>query len=112
MTMTKHFPGGGPQMDGEDPHFAYGREQVYPGDNFDYHLKPFGAAIAGASQIMPYYGMPIGTQYEEVAFAFNKESSPICCGENWASTALSAPTGAWLPIRPSGPADAGTSLGR
>jgi beta-glucosidase len=29
-TMTKHFPGGGPQLDGEDPHFAYGREQVYP----------------------------------------------------------------------------------
>jgi beta-glucosidase len=72
-TMTKHFPGGGPQMDGEDPHFAYGREQVYPGDNFEYHLKPFRAAItAGAAQIMPYYGMPIGTHYDEVAFAFNK----------------------------------------
>ena len=26
-TMTKHFPGGGPQRDGEDPHFAYGRER-------------------------------------------------------------------------------------
>ncbi|WP_275087555.1 glycoside hydrolase family 3 N-terminal domain-containing protein, partial [Microbacterium sp. K19] len=24
-TMTKHFPGGGPQKDGEDPHFPYGR---------------------------------------------------------------------------------------
>jgi beta-glucosidase len=72
-TMTKHFPGGGPQQDGEDPHFAYGREQVYPGGNFDYHLKPFRAAIAaGGSQIMPYYGMPIGTQYEEVGFAFNE----------------------------------------
>jgi beta-glucosidase len=72
-TMTKHFPGGGPQKDGEDPHFAYGREQVYPGNNFEYHLKPFRAAIAaGTAQIMPYYGMPIGTQYEEVAFAFNK----------------------------------------
>jgi beta-glucosidase len=72
-TMTKHFPGGGPQLDGEDPHFAYGREQVYPGGNFDYHLKPFRAAIAaGGSQIMPYYGMPLGTQYEEVGFAFSK----------------------------------------
>jgi beta-glucosidase len=72
-TMTKHFPGGGPQKDGEDPHFAYGREQVYPGNNFEYHLKPFRAAIAaGAAQIMPYYGMPVGTQYDEVAFAFNK----------------------------------------
>ena len=28
---TKHFPGGGPQRDGEDAHFPYGREQVYPG---------------------------------------------------------------------------------
>jgi beta-glucosidase len=72
-TMTKHFPGGGPQQDGEDPHFAYGREQVYPGNTFEYHLKPFRAAIAaGAAQIMPYYGMPVGTEYDEVAFAFNK----------------------------------------
>jgi beta-glucosidase len=71
-TMTKHFPGGGPQQDGEDPHFAYGREQVYPGNNFEYHLKPFRAAIAaGAAQIMPYYGMPVGIEYDEVAFAFN-----------------------------------------
>lgn len=72
-TMTKHFPGGGPQMNGEDPHFAYGREQVYPGKNSDYHLIPFKKAIeVGASQIMPYYGMPVGTEYEEVGFAFNK----------------------------------------
>ncbi|MFH1523565.1 MAG: glycoside hydrolase family 3 N-terminal domain-containing protein [Chloroflexota bacterium] len=71
--MTKHFPGGGPQKDGEDPHFNYGKEQVYPGNNFDYHLKPFEAAFeAGTSQIMPYYGMPVGTQYEEKGFGFNK----------------------------------------
>lgn len=72
-TMTKHFPGGGPQKDGEDPHFEYGREQVYPGGQFDLHLIPFEAAFAaGTSQIMPYYGMPIGTEHEEVGFAFNK----------------------------------------
>ena len=71
--MTKHFPGGGPQMNGEDAHFAYGREQVYPGNNFDYHLKPFEAAFAaGTSQIMPYYGMPVGTPFEEKGFGFNK----------------------------------------
>ena len=71
--MTKHFPGGGPQMDGEDAHFAYGREQVYPGGNFDHHLKPFEAAFqAGTSQIMPYYGMPVGTEHEELGFGFNK----------------------------------------
>ena len=72
-TMTKHFPGGGPQKDGEDPHFAYGREQVYPGGKIEYHLKPFRAAIAaGTSQVMPYYGMPIGTDWEEVGFAFSE----------------------------------------
>jgi beta-glucosidase len=72
--MTKHFPGGGPQKDGEDPHFPYGKEQVYPGDNFDYHLIPFDAAFAaGTAQIMPYYGVPIGLAFEEVAFGFNKE---------------------------------------
>ncbi|MGC5172305.1 glycoside hydrolase family 3 protein [Microbacterium sp. DT81.1] len=72
-TMTKHFPGGGPQKDGEDPHFAYGREQVYPGESFELHLTPFEAAFdAGTRQVMPYYGMPVGTQYEEVGFGFNK----------------------------------------
>ena len=72
-TMTKHFPGGGPQKDGEDPHFEYGREQVYPGGQFELHLKPFEAIFAaGGRQIMPYYGMPIGTEYEEVGFGFNK----------------------------------------
>ena len=71
--MTKHFPGGGPQKDGEDPHFAYGREQVYPGGQMEYHLAPFRAAIdAGTSQMMPYYGMPVGTEWPEVGFAFNK----------------------------------------
>ncbi|MFJ9411178.1 glycoside hydrolase family 3 N-terminal domain-containing protein [Streptomyces sp. NPDC101393] len=70
--MVKHFPGGGPQKDGEDPHFPYGREQIYPGGFFDYHLKPFKAALAaGATQVMPYYGMPVGTPYEEVGFGFN-----------------------------------------
>lgn len=72
-TMTKHFPGGGPQKDGEDPHFPYGREQVYPGGEFELHLKPFEDALAaGTRQMMPYYGMPVGTDYEEVGFGFNK----------------------------------------
>jgi beta-glucosidase len=71
--MTKHFPGGGPQKDGDDPHFPWGREQVYPGAEFEYHLAPFRAAVeAGTSQIMPYYGMPVGTDYEEVGFGYNR----------------------------------------
>lgn len=72
--MAKHFPGGGPQKDGTDPHFADGREQVYPGGRFDYHLEPFKAVIAaGVSALMPYYGMPVGTELEEVGFSFNKQ---------------------------------------
>lgn len=71
--MTKHFPGGGPQKDGEDPHFPYGAEQVYPGGAFEYHLKPFIPAFeAGTRQIMPYYGKPMGTEYEEVGFGLNQ----------------------------------------
>ncbi len=70
---TKHFPGGGPQVEGHDPHFVWGQDQHYPGNMFDYHLKPFQAAIdAGTSSIMPYYAKPIGTEYEAVAFAYNK----------------------------------------
>lgn len=78
--MLKHFPGGGPQKDGDDPHFAWGREQVYPGGNADYHLAPFRAALdAGAAEVMPYYGIPVDTQsdpvasaWEPVGFGFNK----------------------------------------
>jgi len=70
---TKHFPGGGPQVDGQDPHFDWGKDQHYPGGMFDYHLKPFIAAIdAGTSAIMPYYAKPINTEHEEVAFAYNR----------------------------------------
>ncbi len=72
--MTKHFPGAGPQKAGLDAHFEYGKEQVYPGKNFDYHLTPFEAAFqAGTAQIMPYYGQPIGLPVEEVGFGFNKD---------------------------------------
>ncbi len=73
--MTKHFSGGGPQEKGEDAHFPYGREQVYPGDNFDYHVIPFteGAFAAKTAQIMPYYGIPVDQTSENVAFGFNRE---------------------------------------
>ncbi|MGD9329363.1 MAG: glycoside hydrolase family 3 N-terminal domain-containing protein, partial [Cyclobacteriaceae bacterium] len=73
--MTKHFSGGGPQEDGWDAHFASGPGQVYPGNNFDYHLIPFteGAFPAGTAMIMPYYGIPKGQTSEDVGFAFNKD---------------------------------------
>jgi beta-glucosidase len=71
--MTKHFPGGGPQNEGLDPHFEFQKGQIYPGNNFDYHLIPFEAAFeANTAAIMPYYGIPIDQTDENVAMSFNK----------------------------------------
>jgi len=71
--MTKHFPGGGPQKEGLDPHFEFQQGQIYPGGNFDYHLIPFEAAIeAKTASIMPYYGVPMDQTDENVAMSFNK----------------------------------------
>ena len=73
-TVTKHFPGGGPQKEGLDPHFPFQKGQVYPGNNFNYHLIPFEAAFAAhTAAIMPYYGVPMGQTSEDVGFSFNKE---------------------------------------
>jgi beta-glucosidase len=71
--MTKHFPGGGPQNEGLDPHFEFQKGQIYPGNNFDYHLIPFEAAFeAKTASIMPYYGVPVGQTDEDVAMSYNK----------------------------------------
>jgi beta-glucosidase len=43
---TKHF-WRRPQVEGQDPHFDFGKDQHYPGGMFEYHLKPFIAAIKG-----------------------------------------------------------------
>jgi beta-glucosidase len=60
--MAKHWPGGGPEEGGRDGHWAFGKFAVYPGKNFETHLKPFteGAfkldgKTGMASAIMPYY---------------------------------------------------------
>ncbi|MBP1016917.1 glycoside hydrolase family 3 C-terminal domain-containing protein [Serratia fonticola] len=79
ITVVKHFAGGGPQLGGLDPHNIFGKEQVYPGDNLEYHLVPFeGAFAANVASVMPYYGQPINLWYkdqliEEVGFGFNKQ---------------------------------------
>ena len=71
--MTKHFPGGGPQKEGLDPHFEFQKGQIYPGGNFEYHLIPFEAAFAAkTAAIMPYYGIPMDQTDENVAMSFNK----------------------------------------
>lgn len=65
--MAKHWPGGGACEGGRDAHYAWGKYAVYPGGNFEEHLKPFleGAfkldgPTGQASAIMPYYCVPWG----------------------------------------------------
>jgi beta-glucosidase len=60
--MVKHWPGGGSGEGGRDAHWAYGKFAVYPGNNFDEHLKPFvegafrlNGKTQKASAVMPYY---------------------------------------------------------
>ncbi|WP_116125850.1 glycoside hydrolase family 3 protein [Lewinella sp. IMCC34183] len=70
---TKHFPGGGATEGGQDPHFDWGKREVFPGGRLEDNLVPFRAAIeAGTSAIMPYYSYPVGTDYPELAYAYNK----------------------------------------
>lgn len=87
----KHFAGGGPRVDGTDPHHEWGATNEYPteGSLYDHHLPPFRAAVdAGTSSIMPYYAKPVNApsapqlpehlwyssseEFEEVAFAYNE----------------------------------------
>ncbi len=60
--IVKHWPGGGTGEGGRDAHFSFGKYAVYPGNNFEEHLKPFteGAfKLEGGTQkaggVMPYY---------------------------------------------------------
>ncbi|MFV8342412.1 glycoside hydrolase family 3 N-terminal domain-containing protein [Flavobacterium sp. XS2P39] len=80
--MVKHWPSGGPEEGGRDAHFAYGKFAVYPGNNFETHLKPFvdGAfqlkgATKKASAVMPYYTISYGQDKkygENVGNGFSK----------------------------------------
>ena len=72
--VTKHFPGAGPALGGQDAHFPYGKNQVYPGKNLEFHLLPWRTAIReGTAMIMPYYAVPKGMTSEEVGMAYNRE---------------------------------------
>jgi beta-glucosidase len=61
-TMSKHWPGGGSGEGGRDAHYGYGKYSVFPGNNFEEHLKPFtegafrlNGKTEKTSAIMPYY---------------------------------------------------------
>lgn len=77
-TMSKHWPGGGTVEGGRDAHWAFGKYAVYPGNNFETHLKPF---IEGAfrlsgktgttSAIMPYYTISYNQAKDGTNYANN-----------------------------------------
>ena len=72
--VTKHFPGAGPAQGGQDAHFPYGKNQIYPGRNLEYHLIPWKAAIReGTAMIMPYYAVPKGLTSEPLGMSYNRE---------------------------------------
>ena len=80
--MVKHWPGGGSGEAGRDAHYGYGKYAVYPGNNFDEHLKPFteGAfklknGTKKASAVMPYYTISYNQDHkynENVGNSYNK----------------------------------------
>lgn len=62
IAMAKHWPGGGTGEGGRDAHYPFGKYAVYPGGNFETHLRPFteGAMklpgkTKSCAAIMPYY---------------------------------------------------------
>ena len=70
MTVTKHFPGDGPMKDGYDGHNNYGKWAIYPGNQFDYHLIPFRAAVAaGTGGMMGGYFIPVGKDTVGINFS-------------------------------------------
>lgn len=74
--MVKHWPGGGTVESGRDAHWAFGKYAVYPGKNFEAHLKPFteGAfkldgKTGAASAVMPYYTISYGQANDGTNYA-------------------------------------------
>lgn len=102
--MTKHFPGGGPQKEGLDPHFSFQKGQIYPGDNFDYHLIPFEAAFeVNTAAIMPYYGVPTDQTDENVAMSYNKTIITTLLREKYKYAGVVCTDWGLISDRPMGP---------
>lgn len=74
--MVKHWPGGGTVEGGRDAHWAFGKYAVYPGENFETHLKPFTVGAfrldgktGTASAVMPYYTISYGQATDGTNYA-------------------------------------------
>ncbi|WNG47208.1 glycoside hydrolase family 3 protein [Archangium minus] len=79
VAVVKHWVGYGAAKEGFDSHNAYGKYAVFPGNNFEYHVRPFeGAFAAKTGGVMPTYsileGVTLnGQPLEQVGAGFNKQ---------------------------------------
>ena len=70
---TKHFPGGGPQKKDSIRILPLQKGQIYPGNNFDYHLIPFWSCFQhGTAAIMPLPWLYHGSDRWNVGMSYNK----------------------------------------
>ena len=79
ITIVKHWVGYGAEAEGFDGHSAYGKYNVFPKNNFAYHIIPFtGAFAANVAGVMPTYPIPRnvtlnGKPLEQVGAGFSKQ---------------------------------------
>jgi beta-glucosidase len=79
ITVVKHWVGYGAQPEGFDGHSAYGKYNVFPKNNFEYHIIPFtGAFAAHVAGVMPTYPIPRdvtlnGKKLEAVGAGFSRQ---------------------------------------
>ena len=79
LTVVKHWTGYGAAKHGFDSHSYYGRFATFPGQNLEYHVRPFlGAFAANVAGVMPTYSILEGATWdgrpiEAVGAAFNPQ---------------------------------------
>lgn len=79
LTVVKHWTGYGAAKTGYDSHNYYGRFATFPGQNLEYHVRPFlGAFEASVAGVMPTYSILEGATWdgrpiEAVGAAFNAQ---------------------------------------
>jgi beta-glucosidase len=79
VTVVKHWVGYGAAKDGFDSHSYYGRFATFPGQNLEYHVRPFlGAFAANVGGVMPTYSILEGATWdgrpiEPVGAGYNRQ---------------------------------------
>jgi beta-glucosidase len=78
-TVVKHWVGYGAADKGWDSHNYYGRFATFPGQNLEYHVRPFlGALGAHVAGVMPTYSILTGATWqgqpiEQVGAGYNRQ---------------------------------------